>query len=188
MLVYENRTSKMNFFGVKEFFRMNFDFKNGCKMNLKITTKNHEADPEKGFLTKSISKPYGRATVMPPAWELIILLRTLYMLILFPWYVRVLVYWWNKRLKICSYSQKLKAAEELGFRFWLKYFLQQKTTRFWVTLGPQKRGRISYHCFQTFPKQSQCYEFSSKFSRITFFTFKTQNSRFLSIENLVPYE
>ena len=42
----------------------------GVKMNLKIITKNHEADLEIGFLTKSILKPYGRATAMPPAWEL----------------------------------------------------------------------------------------------------------------------
>ena len=40
---------------------MSFDFKNWCK---------NEADPEIGFLTKSILKPYGRATAMPPAWEL----------------------------------------------------------------------------------------------------------------------
>ena len=40
-------------------------------MNLKTITKNHVADPEIGFLTKSISKPYGRATAMSPAWELI---------------------------------------------------------------------------------------------------------------------
>ena len=39
-------------------------------MNLRIITKNLAADPEIGFLTKSISKPYGRATVMPTAWEL----------------------------------------------------------------------------------------------------------------------
>ena len=39
-------------------------------MNLRIKTKNHAADPEIGFLTKSISKPYGRATAMAPAWEL----------------------------------------------------------------------------------------------------------------------
>ena len=39
-------------------------------MNLRIITKNHEADSEIGFLTKSISKPYGRATALPPAWEL----------------------------------------------------------------------------------------------------------------------
>ena len=41
-------------------------------MNLRIITKNHAADPEIGFLTKSSSKPYGHATGMPPAWELII--------------------------------------------------------------------------------------------------------------------
>ena len=43
----------------------------GVEMNLRIITKNHAADPEIGFLTKSILKPYGRATAMPPAWELI---------------------------------------------------------------------------------------------------------------------
>ena len=42
----------------------------GAKVNLRIITTNHAADPEIGFLTKSISKPYGRATAMPPAWEL----------------------------------------------------------------------------------------------------------------------
>ena len=40
------------------------------KMNLRIITKNHEVDPETGSLTKSISKLDGRATAMPPAWEL----------------------------------------------------------------------------------------------------------------------
>ena len=40
------------------------------KMNLRIITKNHAADSEIGFLTKSISKPYGRATAMPTVWEL----------------------------------------------------------------------------------------------------------------------
>ena len=39
-------------------------------MNLRIITKNQAADPEIGFLTKSISKPNGRATAMPTAWEL----------------------------------------------------------------------------------------------------------------------
>ena len=43
----------------------------GVKMNLSILTKNHAADPEIGFLTKLISKSYGRATALPPAWELI---------------------------------------------------------------------------------------------------------------------
>ena len=42
----------------------------GVKMNLRIITKNHAADTEIGFLKKSISKPYGRATAMPPAWDL----------------------------------------------------------------------------------------------------------------------
>ena len=41
------------------------------KMNLRIITKNYAADPVKGFLTKSISKPNGCATAMPTAWELI---------------------------------------------------------------------------------------------------------------------
>ena len=39
-------------------------------MNLRIITKNHEADSEIGFLTKSTLKPYGCATAMPPTWEL----------------------------------------------------------------------------------------------------------------------
>ena len=42
----------------------------GVKMNLKIITKNHPAYTDVGFLTKSISKPYDRATAMPPACEL----------------------------------------------------------------------------------------------------------------------
>ena len=42
----------------------------GVEINLKIITKNHAADPEKRFLTKSISKPNGRATAMPTALEL----------------------------------------------------------------------------------------------------------------------
>ena len=41
----------------------------GLEINLRITTKNLAADPEIGLLTKSISKTYGRATAMPPAWE-----------------------------------------------------------------------------------------------------------------------
>ena len=42
----------------------------GVKLNLRKITKNHEADPEIGFLTKSIIRPYGCATAIPPAWEL----------------------------------------------------------------------------------------------------------------------
>ena len=40
------------------------------KMNLRIITKNHAADPEIGFLAKSLSKSNGYATAMPTAWEL----------------------------------------------------------------------------------------------------------------------
>ena len=40
------------------------------KMNLTIGTKNHGADPEIGFLAKSISKFNGFATARPTAWEL----------------------------------------------------------------------------------------------------------------------
>ena len=40
-------------------------------MNLRKITKNHATDPEIGFVTKSIPRPYDRATAMPPAWELI---------------------------------------------------------------------------------------------------------------------
>ena len=42
------------------------------KMNLRILTKNLAADPEIGFLKKSISKSNGSATAMPTAWELIL--------------------------------------------------------------------------------------------------------------------
>ena len=40
------------------------------KMNLRIITKNHAADPKIRLLRKSISKPYGRVTAIPTAWEL----------------------------------------------------------------------------------------------------------------------
>ena len=42
----------------------------GVKMYLRIIIKNLAADREKGFLEKSISKPFGRAMAMPTAWEL----------------------------------------------------------------------------------------------------------------------
>ena len=42
----------------------------GVKMNLRIITKKYEADTEIECLTKSISNPFGRATVMPPTWVL----------------------------------------------------------------------------------------------------------------------
>ena len=39
-------------------------------MNFRIIKKNHAADPEIGFLAKSISKSNGCATAMPTAWKL----------------------------------------------------------------------------------------------------------------------
>ena len=39
-------------------------------MNRRIKTKVMHLIQKKGFLTKSILKPYGRETDMPPAWEL----------------------------------------------------------------------------------------------------------------------
>ena len=48
---------------------INFVLKMSVKIILRIKLKNHVADPEKGFLKKSISKAYGRATAMPPVWD-----------------------------------------------------------------------------------------------------------------------
>ena len=70
ILVYANWASKMKFFCGKNFFHEFFISKMGVKTNLRIIMKNLEADPEKEFLTKSISKPYGRVMVIPPVWEL----------------------------------------------------------------------------------------------------------------------
>ena len=39
-------------------------------MNLRVITKNHAADPEIRFLTKSILRPYSRAAAMPTTREL----------------------------------------------------------------------------------------------------------------------
>ena len=49
---------------------MNFDLKMVEEMNLRIITKNDAADPEIGFLTKSIPKPHGRSAAMPTALDL----------------------------------------------------------------------------------------------------------------------
>ena len=67
---HQNRASKMNFYWCQRIFFMNFDLKMSVKMNLRIITKNHAADPEIGFLTKLILKPNGRASAIPTAWEL----------------------------------------------------------------------------------------------------------------------
>ena len=53
---------------------MNFDFKNGCKNKIKTNNEKNEADQEEGFLKKSISKSYGRTSVIPKALELSIIL------------------------------------------------------------------------------------------------------------------
>ena len=50
----------------------------GLKMNLRIITKNRAADPEIGFLTKSISKPNDRAMAMPTAWEILSIIERRY--------------------------------------------------------------------------------------------------------------
>ena len=52
----------------------------GAKTNFSIIIKNRVADRERGFLTKSISKPYGRATAIPPAWKLNIMFKKCLML------------------------------------------------------------------------------------------------------------
>ena len=57
----------MKFFGAKDFFSYILIAKMSVKINLRIITKNHAADPEIGLLTKSISKPFGCATAMPSA-------------------------------------------------------------------------------------------------------------------------
>ena len=48
-MVYENRASKIN---------------------SRMVTKNHSADPEIGFLTKSNPKLNDCATAMPTAWDI----------------------------------------------------------------------------------------------------------------------
>ena len=70
---YKNRPSEMKLFWCQEvFFSEILILKMDVKMNLRIITKNHAADPEKGFPAKSISKSNGYATAMPTAWVLII--------------------------------------------------------------------------------------------------------------------
>ena len=50
----------------RNFFSGNLILKVGVKMILRMITKNHTPDPEIGFLTKSILKPYGRAYLFNP--------------------------------------------------------------------------------------------------------------------------
>ena len=65
-VVCANQASKMNYFWCQGIL---FTWTLISKMDLSIITKNHAADPEIGFLSKSISKPNGCATAMPTAWE-----------------------------------------------------------------------------------------------------------------------
>ena len=60
-------------------------------MNLRIIRKNHAADSEIRFLRKLISKPYGRATAMPTAWELTFIADFVEIFILF--FVKTLEYY-----------------------------------------------------------------------------------------------
>ena len=60
----------MKFYWCQRFFSEILIVIIGVKMNLRILMKNHAADPEIGFLAKSISKPYDPAMAMPVAWEL----------------------------------------------------------------------------------------------------------------------
>ena len=60
----------MNFFVAKEFFYMNFDFKNGCKNKFKDDNEKSCSWSKNRVSLKMISKPIGCATAMPTAWEL----------------------------------------------------------------------------------------------------------------------
>ena len=60
-----------NVIRVKEVFLCILILKMGAKMNVRMIRKNHAADLEKGFPTKSILKSDPRTPAMPTAWELI---------------------------------------------------------------------------------------------------------------------
>ena len=49
MTIYEDWPSKMKLFVRQGFFFINFDFKNGCKMNFRRELKNYGVDPEDGL-------------------------------------------------------------------------------------------------------------------------------------------
>ena len=61
---------KNDIIGVKKIFPWIPIWKMDMKISFMIITKNHAADSKIWFLTRWISKPYGRATAMPPAWDL----------------------------------------------------------------------------------------------------------------------
>ena len=63
------------FFLSRNFFRKFLLSKIDLKINLRIITKNHAADPVIGFLTQTILKLYGRAAAKPTVWELSLILQ-----------------------------------------------------------------------------------------------------------------
>ena len=73
------------------------------KRNFKIITKNHAADSRVGFVIKLISKPYGRATVMPPAWELKLRVR-----------IRKIIFQWNLKRAPVNFSCLFRASLKFG--------------------------------------------------------------------------
>ena len=65
------------------------------KINSRIIRENHSADPEIGFLTKSILKPFGHTAAMPTALELkMIILNFLRVEKEKKWFVRFKGLWW----------------------------------------------------------------------------------------------
>ena len=54
----------------RKFFSEILISKMDVKLKLRLITENRAADPEIGFLIKSILKPYGHAAAMPTAYEL----------------------------------------------------------------------------------------------------------------------
>ena len=64
-MIYENRSSKMKIFVSESLFFRNFYSKMALKMNLRIITKKHAADPELGFRKRSVLKPYEPTSPCP---------------------------------------------------------------------------------------------------------------------------
>ena len=59
----------MKFFWCRGIFFLNFDIEMGVKINLRIITKNHAADPT--IVSHKIDfKSVWPPTAMPPAWKL----------------------------------------------------------------------------------------------------------------------
>ena len=69
-MIIKNPPSKMKFFWCQGTFFVNFDFKNGCKMNLRIKTKNYVADSKIGSPLKIDIRADWTQKSNPTAWEL----------------------------------------------------------------------------------------------------------------------